>query len=316
MTQWPTAIQSTTEDQNAAEGQQGDVERTTVSESFNMPGSVFSNFHKTQPNDPPLDLLGDDSNSSDEQYAFANASPTSCGQTLRVANMPLKVFNRKKRLKTDFHREGVLTNHFIVGQPRTQPSSTQVRHFVTSLRNVKNIPLFHHHHPQPPQCSQCTPDLAGSVGLLSITMCFVAAGAGEDLTNYRASVYERLRGSSPAARYPHQHSTPSHFKCEHIRGAKGMYPAGHSIAGVLPPASPLPVAHSNNHPIVGRLMTIGLFSIPFHMNSSVLRLFSHPTSTYSAGVFKEHRPVLPSVPAESPEPPTIVNSSGIHSADS
>ncbi|KAJ7724043.1 hypothetical protein B0H14DRAFT_2641638 [Mycena olivaceomarginata] len=105
MTQWPTAIQSTTEDQNAAEGQQGDVERTTVSESFNMPGSVFSNFHKTQPNDPPLDLLGDDSNSSDEQYAFANASPTSCGQTLRVANMPLKVFNRKKRLKTDFHRE-------------------------------------------------------------------------------------------------------------------------------------------------------------------------------------------------------------------
>ncbi|KAJ7819570.1 hypothetical protein B0H14DRAFT_3147428 [Mycena olivaceomarginata] len=121
---------------------------------------------------------------------------------------------------------------------------------------------------------------------------------------------------TPDLRYPHQHSTPSHFKCEHIRGAKGMYPAGHSIAGVLPPASPLPVPHSTNHPIVGRLMTIGLFSIPFHMNSSVLRLFSHPTSTYSAGVFNEHRPVLPSVPAESPEPPTIVNSSGIHSADS
>ncbi|KAJ6556709.1 hypothetical protein B0H10DRAFT_2121995 [Mycena sp. CBHHK59/15] len=87
----------------------------------------------------------------------------------------------------------------------------ETRHF-----RVRNIPLFYHHHHQPPRRSRCAPDPAGSVSLLS-----------------------------PAVqRHPHQRSTPSHFKCEHIRAAKGMYPAGHGIAGVLPPASPPPIPHS------------------------------------------------------------------------
>ncbi|KAJ6629446.1 hypothetical protein B0H10DRAFT_2184397 [Mycena sp. CBHHK59/15] len=73
-------------------------------------------------------------------------------------------------------------------------------------RHEQNIPLFYHYHHQPPRRSRRAPDPAGSVSLLS-----------------------------PAVqRHPHQRSTPSHFKCEHIRAAKGMYPAGHGIAGVLP----------------------------------------------------------------------------------
>ncbi|KAJ7852211.1 hypothetical protein B0H14DRAFT_2581049 [Mycena olivaceomarginata] len=35
-----------------------------------------------------------------------------------------------------------------------------------------------------------------------------------------------------------------YFKCEHIRAAKGTYPAGHGIAGALAPASPLHISHS------------------------------------------------------------------------
>ncbi|KAJ7693110.1 hypothetical protein B0H14DRAFT_2651491 [Mycena olivaceomarginata] len=60
------------------------------------------------------------------------------------------------------------------------------------------------------------------------------------------------------------------------------------------------------------LMTIGLFSTLLHMNCSVLSLFFHPASIYSAGVYNEHRPVLPLVQAESPEPLISVDSSGIH----
>ncbi|KAF8143175.1 hypothetical protein K438DRAFT_1783979 [Mycena galopus ATCC 62051] len=35
-----------------------------------------------------------------------------------------------------------------------------------------------------------------------------------------------------------------YFKCEHIRAAKGTYLAGYSIAGALPPTSPLHIPHS------------------------------------------------------------------------
>ncbi|KAJ6527927.1 hypothetical protein B0H10DRAFT_2154868 [Mycena sp. CBHHK59/15] len=94
-------------------------------------------------------------------------------------------------------------------------------------RHEQNIPLFYHHHHQPRDVPDALPTQARSLNQNSSQ-----AGSVSLLSPAVLSVLSR--GIHTSAQHP------SHFKCEHIRAAKGMYPAGHGIAGVLPPASPPP----------------------------------------------------------------------------